>query len=45
MIFMLDNDDGYDDGMTILLYVYDMMRIMHVYYDTTKLKFRACTNT
>ena len=39
---MLDDDD---DGMTRLLYVYDMMRILYVYCDMMKLLYRACTNT
>ena len=30
MIFVLNDDDDDDDGMMKLLYVYDMMRIMHV---------------
>jgi hypothetical protein len=46
MIFVLnDDDDDDDDGMTRLLYVYDMMRIVYVYYDLMKLLYRACTNT
>ena len=44
MIFVLNDDDD-DDGMTRLLYVYDMMRIVYVYYDLMKLLYRACTNT
>ena len=36
MIFVLNDDDD-DDGMTRLLYVYDMMRIMYAYYDMMKL--------
>ena len=43
MIFVLNDDD--DDGMTRLLYVYDMMRIVYVYYDMMKLLYRACINT
>ena len=42
MIFVLNDDD---DGMTRLLYVYDMMRIVYVYYDLMKLLYRAFTNT
>ena len=43
MIFVLNDDD--DDGMTRLLYVYDMMRIVYVYYDLMKLLYRAYINT
>ena len=43
MIFVLNDDD--DDGMTRLLYVYDMMIILYVYCDLMKLLYRACTNT
>ena len=32
MIFVLKDDDD-DDGMKRLLYVYDMRRIVYVYYD------------
>ena len=42
MIFVLNDDD---DGMTRLLYVYDMTRILYVYCDLMKLLYRACTNT
>ena len=42
IIFVLDDDD---DDMTRLLYVYDLMRILYVYYDMVKLLYRACTNT
>ena len=41
MIFVLNDDDG----MMRLLYVYDMMRIVYVYYDLMKLLYRACINT
>ena len=43
MIFVLNDDD--DNGMTRLLYVYDMMRIVYVYYDLMKLLYRAYINT
>jgi hypothetical protein len=42
MIFVLNDDD---DGMTRLLYVYDMMIIVYVYCDLMKLLYRACINT
>ena len=42
MIFVLNDDD---DGMMRLLYVYDMMRILYVYYDLMKLLYRAYINT
>ena len=42
MIFVLDDDD---DDMTRLLYVYDMMRILYVYYDVMKVLYRPCINT
>ena len=37
MIFVLNDDDG----MTRLLYVYEMMRIVYVWYDLMKLLYRA----